>query len=232
MEIYPRLPTTHTLCYNQPNCRLANEHVYMIATPSNPPQRQMSEQEYLAFEASQDEKHEYMGGWIVAMAGASINHNIINGNLHTTLNSKLRDRDCIVLSSDMRLKVVSKRTSYRYPDTMVICGDIQRADNAPQTVTNPIVLIEVLSPSTALADRNEKFDEYLQIPSLQAYLLVHPNEAKIERFLRQSDGDWLYSRVEGMSNSLEIPAIACTLPLEDVYVKVQWDDAEDTTKNI
>jgi Uma2 family endonuclease len=184
-----------------------------------PDRKHWTEAEYLAFEQTSDMKHEYVDGKIVAMTGASWNHNLICVNTSTSLNLQLTNRDCRVTSNDMRLKVVSK-LSYRYPDVMVVCGAPQFAGGRTDTITNPILIVEVLSETTALIDRNEKLDEYLQIDSLQEYVLISQDEPKIERYLRQPSGDWLYTQVVGLQHSIDLPSIGCKLALSDVYKKV------------
>lgn len=191
-----------------------------MALPHKP---NWTETEYLEFERTSDIRHEYVDGRVIAMTGASLAHNFICVNTSTSLNVQLMQKNCRVASNDLRLKVVSKR-SYRYPDIMVICGDPQITDDRPDTITNPILIIEVLSESTALIDRNEKLDEYLQIESVQEYVLISQQVAKVERYLRQASGNWLYTQVSGLDHVLELPSIGCKLALADVYNKVDVAD--------
>lgn len=181
----------------------------------------MSEAQYLALEEQSDIKHEYVDGQIFAMAGTGWNHNIINGNVQTSLNNQLAGKGCSAVSSDMRLKVESKKVSFRYPDTMVICGEPEFVDERSDTISNPTVIIEVLSPSTALKDHNEKLHEYTKIESVQEYVLISQHEVKVERYLRQSDGNWLYTLLSGLSASIELPSIDCSLDLAKVYDKTR-----------
>jgi Uma2 family endonuclease len=194
----------------------------MIATTNREPLF-MTETEYLAFEEKSETKHEYVKGMVLAMAGAGWNHNIINGNTQTSLNSQLVDSPCVVVSRDMRLKVESRSVSFRYPDTMVVCGDPQFVHNRPDTITNPTLLIEVLSASTALEDRNAKLDEYTHIPGLQEYILISPDEPRVERFKRHGANEWLYTAVMGLDQSLEVSSIDCTLALAKIYEKINWN---------
>jgi len=168
-------------------------------------------------------KHEFVDGKVYTMAGAGVNHNIVNGNTQTALNSQLVGKACIVVSSDMRLKVESKSVSFCYPDTMVICGEVQLADDRSDTISNPTVIIEILSPSTALIDHNDKLDEYIKIDSVEEYVIVSQHEAKVERFMRQKSGDWLYTQAKGLDASLELPSIDCTLALSKLYEKVNFE---------
>ena len=186
----------------------------------------MTETEYLNFEKNNEIRHEYVNGRVYAMSGAELNHNIINSNANTILNSQLFGQPCVVMSSNMRLKVDSKHVSYRYPDTMVICGDVAFDDNTEQTVTNPVVIIEVLSLSTALKDYNEKLAEYTQIESLQAYLLISQYEAKVEVFSRQDDG-WKYTLITGLDARVELASINCTIDLARLYDKVDFGNKKE-----
>jgi Uma2 family endonuclease len=105
---------------------------------------------------------------------------------------------------------------------MIVCGAPQFIDDRADTVTNPQVLIEVLSPSTALVDRNEKLREYRQFPMLQEYLLIAQSEARIERFVRQDDDNWLYTDIVGISKQVHIPSVDCMLPLAEIYSKITF----------
>jgi Uma2 family endonuclease len=199
----------------------------MVAASNLEEPLRMTEAEYLAFEEQSEIKHEFVNGEVFAMTGASTNHNLICSNTIVTLGSQLADKDCFVLTSDTRVKVQSKR-SYRYPDITIICGQIQHFNNRVDTVINPTVLIEVLSPSTAVVDLNQKFDEYTQIASLQEYVIIAQDETKIRRFLRQDSGDWLLTQAIGLDTSLELPSLGCRIALADIYRKVTFDLPDDT----
>jgi Uma2 family endonuclease len=186
----------------------------------------MTEAEYLEFERRSDMKHEYASGDVLAMTGASWNHNVICQNTATSLGSQLADRDCTVVSSDMRVQIAAAR-AYRYPDVIVVCGQPQFMDDRMDTIRNPVILIEVLSPSTALVDRNEKLREYRQLSSLQEYLLISQNEPRIERFLRQDADNWLYTEVVGLDESISLPSVTCTLALSEVYKKVAFESTDE-----
>lgn len=200
----------------------------VIAHPEEQEPRLMSEAEYLEFEEKSDIKHEYKAGKIYAMAGAGWNHNIINGNTQTSLNSQLVGKPCSAVSSDMRLKVVSKSVSFHYPDTMVICGEPEFVEGRSDTISNPTVIVEVLSPSTALKDHNEKLDEYIKIASVQEYVLISQHEAKLEIYTRQTFGEWLYRPIRGLNASIELTSIGCTLALAKLYDKTR--DLQDNTQ--
>lgn len=199
----------------------------MVATSNLEEPLRMTEADYLVFEEQSEIKHEFINGELFAMTGASTNHNLICSNTITTFNSQLADKDCVVLTSDTRVKVLSKR-SYRYPDITIICGQIQHFNNRVDTITNPTVLIEVLFPSTAVVDLNQKFDEYTQVDSLQAYVIIAQDEFKVRQFLREGSKKWVIAQAIGLDANLEIPSLGCELALADVYRKVTLDVSNDT----
>ncbi len=191
----------------------------MSAVPQ--PSTAMSEAEYLAFERVHESKHEYINGEVFAMTGASENHNLICGNLITRLNIQLEERPCKVYPSDMRVNIEATRL-YTYPDVSVVCDPPQFSDETLDTLMNPLVLIEVLSPSTERYDRGKKFQDYRQLSSLQEYLLVSQDAPRIEHFWRQNNGELLLSDVVGLDAQLEMPSLGCSLLLADVYKKVTF----------
>lgn len=186
-------------------------------------------EEYLAFERGSEIKHEYHAGELFAMAGASYEHNLIAGNTFASLHAQLRGRPCRVLPSDLRV-LIEDTGLFTYPDLTVICGPPQfLSNNPPDTLLNPTVIIEFLSPSTEGYDRGTKFRHYRAIQSLQEYLLIAQDARRIERYLRQEDGFWLYSEVAGAGATVELPTIACTLALADVYENVALPEGEPGT---
>lgn len=186
----------------------------------------MSEEEYLAFADEQEIKYEYCRGRVYAMTGASVRHNIVCANAIIHIGNQLSDQDCTVTSSDTRVHIASK-DRYRYPDVTVFCGEAGYLEGRTDTITNPILLVEVSSPGTELKDRNEKLEEYTQIETLQAYLLVAQDQAKVELFTRHESGQWLFSIITGMDGEVALPALDCTLALSKLYQKVSFDEAED-----
>ncbi len=196
--------------------------MYAVQPPEPTP---MTEVDYLAFEETTDDKHEYSQGRVYAMTGGSVRHSVISANTITHLNNQLDEKDCTVTSSDLRVHVASRK-AYRYPDVIVFCGAPAYITGRVDTITNPVVLVEVLSPSTELIDRNDKLAEYTQIESLQAYLMISQNTMKIERFLRHESGQWLYQYVTGLEAEIDLPSLGCTLALSKIYHKVSWDDSQ------
>jgi Uma2 family endonuclease len=186
----------------------------------------MTESEYLAFERESDIRHEYVDGEIYAMSGGSWNHSVIISNTNRSLGNQLEGQPCISISSEMRLHVASAK-AYRYPDVMVVCGEPLIREDRTDIITNPIVLIEVLSPSTASIDHIEKKYEYFQIPTVNEYLIVSQDKPQIERYLRQNDDTLLNDMVSGLDAMIELSSINCTLEPSDVYQQFKIQKLND-----
>lgn len=175
--------------------------------------------EYLAFERASETKHEFYDGEIFRMAGASEPHNLVVGNTIGALNQALRDTPCRVYPSDTRVRCPSGLRTY--PDVSVVCDEPQFEDDQRDTLLNPRVIIEVLSPSTEKYDRVTKFGHYRGIDSLQEYVLVSQDRQYIEHFARQPEGEqWLWTACNEPAAVLRFPALRCEIPLEEFYVKV------------
>lgn len=200
----------------------------MVAVPTNdlPP---MTEAEYLAFADAQELKYEYARGDVFAMTGGSFRHAAITANAITHLSIQLRDADCTVTSPDIRVHVVSEH-AYRYPDVTVVCGEPVYVEGRTDTITNPALLVEVLSPGTALKDYNEKLTEYTQIDSLETYVLIAQDKPKVEVFRRHESGQWLYQYTTGTDAEIAVTAGGTTinLALAELYRRVRWDEDEQT----
>jgi Uma2 family endonuclease len=183
-----------------------------------------SPEEYLALERSSSYKSEFHDGQIYAMTGASREHNLISVNIARELSLQLKNRPCEAYLADMRVKAAEAR-SYHYPDLAVICGTPQFEDGHLDTLLNPTVLMEVLSPSTEAYDRGGKFAHYRKIESLREYLVVSQDQPRIERYARQ-EGGWILTEAEGLEGIVTLDAIGCTLALREVYDKVLLTPAE------
>jgi len=190
------------------------------------PQAHVSIAEYLAGERNNRAKHEYYAGDVFAFAGGSEQHNLITGNVLASLHVQLRKRNCTVYPSDMRVKV-SQTGLYTYPDVVAVCGTAQFEDDNRDTLLNPTVLIEVLSPSTEKYDRGKKFQNYRTIPSLEEYMLIAQDTYRVEHFTRQPNQQWLLGEATSLDATLSLPSINCTLVLTDVYEKVLINAEED-----
>ena len=180
--------------------------------------------EYLARERAAAFKSEYYDGAIVMMAGAKRAHNIIVGNMVTMFNTILENKPCEVYPSDMRVQLKNKH-SYVYPDVVVVCGKPEFIDRREDTLANPTVIVEVLSPSTYRQDFTKKFAFYKQLASLQAYIMV--DSEQVHTWCIQRDADSTMWHVE-ISNKLReyvrITALDCALSLRRIYAKVQFDE--------
>lgn len=188
------------------------------------PKQFMTPEDYLAFERQSEIKHEYYGGDLFVMAGASEQHNNIVANVLASFVVQMKGRPCKAYSSDLRINVTPTGL-YTYPDVVVVCGKPRFHDAFRDTITNPAVIVEVLSESTEAYDRGQKFQHYQTIESLSDYLLVTQTVSRIEHFARRPDGHWLYSEHRGLDAEVVIDSIQCKLPLVDVYDKVEWPDA-------
>ena len=177
-----------------------------------------SPDDYLALERIAEFKSEFVQGKIQAMTGASREHNLVAMNIAGILRPQLKHRPCEAYLSDMRVKT-GKANSYRYPDIAVVCGQPEFEDSHVDTLLNPTLLIEILSPSTEASDRGDKFAEYRRIPSLQEYLLAAQDRPYMERYVRQGE-NWLLTESKGVEVTVSLDAIGCELALREVYDKV------------
>jgi Uma2 family endonuclease len=194
-------------------------------TVSPQPSTFLTPEEYLEIERRAERKSEYFQGEMFAMAGASLAHVVIVGNLGRELGNRLEAGPCSVYSSDLRLRVAPNGL-FTYPDVMVIRGDPQFADNRGDTVVNPVLIVEVLSESTQAYDRGKKFEQYRTLPSLREYLLVAQDAPRIEQWIRQPDDNWLRADISGGDATIQLVSVDCLLPLARIYNKVSWPPAE------
>jgi Uma2 family endonuclease len=177
----------------------------------------MSFAEYLAIEAESPIKHEFLQGQVWATAGGSRRHGAIAANLLRLLGNQLQARPCQAHSSDVRIRVLATGLA-TYPDGSIICGqaELDPADERGESVTNPVVLIEVLSPSTAEYDEGEKLDHYKRIASLRHVLIAAQDERRIDVWTRGADGAWAVARQLG-PGVVHLAALGADLQLDDVY---------------
>jgi len=189
------------------------------------PKFHFTPEEYLALERQAATKSEYWNGQVYALAGASENHVLIVANMVSTLVTQVKGRPCKVYSQDMRVKV-SAAGLYTYPDVVVVCGKAQFEDRHRDTLLNPTVLIEVLSPSTETYDRGTKFAFYRSLESLTDYLVVAQDSPQIEHYARQPNDKWLLTDHKGLDAVAQVASIHCTLSLADVYDKIDWSEVE------
>ncbi len=172
--------------------------------------------EYLEMENEATEKHEYYKGEIFAMSGAGNRHNIISVNMIVSLGNSLKGKPCQPYGSDMRIHI-PENTLFTYPDISIICGEIMTSKEDENTSTNPIVIIEILSPSTRNYDRGVKFMLYRAIPTLKEYVLVEAESIHVEQFGINKDGLWQLKEYSNKTDQLILESISVTLLLADVY---------------
>jgi Uma2 family endonuclease len=190
------------------------------------PVRRYTVQEYYELDRAAEFKSEFYGGEIFAMAGGTVDHSRICSNLIGEIRTCLRGKPCEVFESNLRLKI--KATGLRtYPDASVYCGPMERdeEDSTGQTFTNPTVVFEVLSPSTEGYDRGFNAENYRQVQSLRAYVLISQRMPHAEIFERQPDDSWLLREVRGREATLNIPSIGVVLPLAEMYARVEFPPA-------
>ena len=180
------------------------------------PVPRLTEEEYLAFDRAADYKSEFVDGEMYAMSGGRLRHADLAVSIAAELWLQLKGRKCRVFNSDARVRA-SEGQAYFYPDISVVCGEPKTHANSNDTLINPTVIVEVLSPSTSDYDHGKKFACYREIPTLQNYVLVHTDDILIEQFTRQPNGDWLLSEHRGIEGSLAISSIDCSLSLRSIY---------------
>ncbi len=188
------------------------------------PKRKLTAAEYLVIERAAEFKSEFYAGEMFAMAGTSCEHNTVNENLSTELGARLKGGPCRTFSRDLRVRV--ERTGlYCYPDLVIVCGPAEYAAEDRDTLVNPRVVFEVLSPSTERYDRTTKFRHYQQLPSVEEYVLVAQDEPWCERYVRQADGAWAQVLFVGLDAVLELKSVPVAVPLADVYAGVAFAPA-------
>ncbi|MGI8555859.1 MAG: Uma2 family endonuclease, partial [Pyrinomonadaceae bacterium] len=183
-----------------------------------------SVEDYLEGEKISPVKHEYIEGEVFALAGASDNHARIIINLTTALSVHLRDSDCEPFSNDIKVRVTSK--VYYYPDVLVSCEE--NPEN-PYFRNQPILIIEVASPSTANIDRREKLLFYQQMPSVREYAVIDRRKINIELHRRQSDGRWITYYFDADDEEITFESVEMTLPIAEIYRRVRFEKKNANT---
>ena len=188
--------------------------------PAAAPSTRMSPEEYLAFDRASEIAHEYVNGEIRAMTVGTRVHGLIGSHVSAALVNQLRGRACEVFSQAIRVRVPMTR-NYLVPDVVVACGGTQLEEDELDTMLNPAIVIEILSPSTASYDRGEKWEMYRRIPTLKDYLLVSQKEPRVERYTRFGDeGLWLFGETIGLDASIQLESIGCVLHMAEIYERV------------
>ena len=184
-------------------------------------------EEYIALERkaipdAEIVRSEYMNGEIIAMSGASFAHNLITINISASLHARLIDSGCVVFANEMRVSIPTAK-SYFYPDVGVVCDEPRFEDDVFDTLLNPIIIVEVLSPSTEAYDRGEKFAHYRQLQSLKEYILVSQDKVSVEHYFRQAE-QWILTDFQNLEQQLPLTSIQCKLPLQEIYQNVPFPE--------
>jgi len=180
-------------------------------------------EQHIELEENSEFKSEYLSGQIFAMAGGSPEHSAIGNNIGREMGNLLKRGPCQVFNSDLRVTIM-QTSLMTHPDVTVVCREQHRHPLDKNSSINPTVLFEVLSPTTEAYDRGEKWAHYRRLDSLQEYLLVSQNKARVEQYVRQDDS-WKFMAVEGLAASLLLPSLGCSLALAEVYDKVTFEEA-------
>ncbi len=186
----------------------------------------VSAKDYLRWERQAEGRSEYHAGQIFAMAGASRCHNRIVTNLSSALNVQLQSRPCNNYSSDMRVRI-GNAERYVYPDIVTTCGREEFEDDQQDVLLNPLLIVEVLSPSTEAYDRGDKFLYYQTIPSLREYVLVSQDHRRFQVYRKQPDGRWLDESPSSSPLILLLKSVDCVLTEAEIYAKVDVESAAD-----
>lgn len=194
------------------------------------PKKFYTVEEYIELLKNSDERFEYFDGEIVSMAGGKAEHSDITSNVIYSLRDKLKGRNCRVNGADLAVKTV-KAWPFRYPDVSVVCGEriIENMQGIDMLV-NPVLLIEVLSPSTAAYDHNEKFVAYQAIESFMEYLLVSQDRPHVTRYVRQPDDGWLRYDIIGLESDVELSSVGVALSLSEVYSMVEFIPSDENVR--
>ncbi|HJQ34843.1 MAG TPA: Uma2 family endonuclease [Pyrinomonadaceae bacterium] len=187
------------------------------------PERRYTLEEYLELDRTSEERLEFWDGEVFCMSGGSEAHVEIEANLIAFLSPQLRDRGCRVFTGNMRIKVPSA-PPYRYGDFSALCGKAEfEKIGGVDALTNPQIIVEVLSPSTETYDRVDKFTHYKSIPTLSEYLLVAQHRPHVTRLFKQEDGLWVHTELNDLDSTLELSSLGCALPLSEIYRGVSFD---------
>jgi Uma2 family endonuclease len=187
------------------------------------PEHRYALEEYLELDRTSEERFEFWDGEVFCMSGGSEEHDEIETNLLAFLKPQLRAHDCRVFSSNMRIKVPSA-PPYRYADLSALCGEAQFAEVVGvDALTNPTLIVEVLSPSTEAYDRGDKFTHYKSIPTLREYLLIAQHRPHVTHLFKQDDATWIYADANDLDSTIKLTSVGCELPLIELYRGVSFD---------
>jgi len=175
-------------------------------------------EEYLVMEEASEIKHEYMDGRIIAMAGGTLEHSSVGGNVYAELRNALRKKSCKPYNSDTAIAI--SHGKYTYPDVSVVCGKPEVCPVNPRAPKNPILIVEVISSSTGNYDRGEKFALYRQIPSFQEYVLIEQDKPQVAVYLKQEENVWRMTTYQGLDKIVRFDSIDVELAMSEIYLDV------------
>lgn len=192
------------------------------------PKQRLTIEEYIELDKNSEERFEYFDGEVFAMAGASPNHARLSGRVYALLERLLSEGKCEAFNSEVRVKVPAA-LPYRYPDVSVVCGNqVYETIQGVEVLVNPVLLVEVLSESTAAYDLDAKFTEYQSIESFREYLLIAQDRPHVIRYVRQTNG-WLRTETDGLENAVTLESLGVTLPLSEIYARVKFPSAQESS---
>lgn len=191
---------------------------------SSLPSQKYTLEEYFALELASEEKYEFWNGEVFCITGASLEHNRITINIGTEAHLQLRERGCHVFPADMRVKVPAY-PPYRYPDLSALCGspEVEQIGDLDM-LTNPALIVEVLSPSTEAFDRGDKFTYYKSIATFSEYLLVAQHRPHVSQFVRQENGVWTFMEFNDLADTVRCASVPCVLALREIYRDVTFEE--------
>ena len=184
----------------------------------------MTREEYELWERSQPERHEYSAGEVFSQAGGTRNHSLIGTNMLGEIRQALKGKPCQAHGSDMRVDI--QASDYQaYPDVSVVCPPVE--GKSEYVISNPVLLVEVLTPSTADFDRGTKYGLYRQIQSLKEYLVLWQDQARAEQHVRTEDGLWVLREIEGIAQVIQLASLGAEIAMADIYDKVVFAATEE-----
>ncbi|MEG4224667.1 Uma2 family endonuclease [Microcoleus sp. N9_B2] len=179
-------------------------------------------EEYLELEINSEERHEFINGEIILMAGGTPIHNEITSILNSVLRVSLKGKPYSIFSSDQRFWV-PQFNNYTYPDVMVVARPIELQSGRTDTITNPVLIAEVLSKSTKAYDRDEKFAAYRSIPSFQEYLLIDQYRLQVQQYSKAEANKWIFSEYSCAGDRVSLTSISVEVVLADLYENIDFD---------
>jgi Uma2 family endonuclease len=176
--------------------------------------------EYLAFEVNSDTRHEYINGEIIPMTGGTPEHNEIASILNAALRVSLKGKPYSIFIADQRLWILDRKL-YTYPDVMVVTRPLERQQGRTDTITNPVMIAEVLSKSTKSYDRDEKFAAYRTIPTFREYLLIDQYKFQVEQYSKTESNKWVFTEYNDIDSQISLLSIPFEICLADLYESIE-----------